>query len=49
MNIASPQDLFTLQVLGAAAQLERALIYECTKAECEPSPFAANALITRDA
>src|SRR3954469_6974276 len=31
VDTASPQGLFTLQVLGAAAQLERALIRERTK------------------
>src|SRR5438128_1434872 len=31
VDTASPQGLFTLQVLGAAAQLERALIRERTR------------------
>ena len=32
IDTASPQGIFTLQVLGAAAELERALIRERTKA-----------------
>ena len=34
IDTTTPQGMFSLQVLGAVAQLERALIAERTKADC---------------
>jgi Resolvase, N terminal domain len=41
IDTSTPQGMFSLQVLGAVAQLERALIAERTKAGCQPRVTAA--------